>query len=104
MMDFLKFICKRFKHRHFSTGKYKNCSCLTNLHAETLAARRATLPPLQVHTGVAVRKHTQNKNTPVEGLTVREGCEFDVCGSEHLGITYSFIQFQLDVLYTLFLS
>jgi hypothetical protein len=69
-----KNICRRFKYIHFSIGKYKNCSCLTNLHAETLAARGATLLPLKVQTGVAVKKQTQKKNTAAEGLTVREGC------------------------------
>jgi hypothetical protein len=30
----IKFICKRFKYIHFITGKYKTCSCPTNLPAE----------------------------------------------------------------------
>jgi hypothetical protein len=39
---FIKFICKRFKYIHSRTGKYKNCSCLINLHVGTLAVREAT--------------------------------------------------------------
>jgi hypothetical protein len=78
---FFKNYLQKFKYIHFSTGKYKNCSCLTNLHAETLAARGATLPPLKVQTGVAVKKtDAKEKNTAAEGLTVREG-EKDVFGT-----------------------
>jgi hypothetical protein len=36
---------KRFKYIHSRTGKYKNCSCLSNLHVGTLATRGATLLP-----------------------------------------------------------